>query len=81
MSTVIWCPCKHVLMLACSLFRSVSVMGQWPVPQVIIYYRDIKVAWGREAIATLGKVVRSPFDWYIRRDFLSYARPYSCRSS
>ncbi|KAI0744310.1 hypothetical protein C8Q80DRAFT_1338337 [Daedaleopsis nitida] len=32
-----------------------SVCGQWPVPQVIIYYRDMKIAWGREAIAALGK--------------------------
>ena len=37
----------------------VSVTGQWPVPQVIIYYRDMKIAWGRDAIATMGKTVSS----------------------
>ncbi|RPD54427.1 hypothetical protein L226DRAFT_515499 [Lentinus tigrinus ALCF2SS1-7] len=32
-----------------------SITGQWPVPQIIVYYREMKIAWGREAIAALGK--------------------------
>ncbi|TBU24364.1 hypothetical protein BD309DRAFT_27712 [Dichomitus squalens] len=33
----------------------VSVTGHWPVPHVMVYYREIKIAWGRDAIAQMTK--------------------------
>ncbi|EJF65601.1 hypothetical protein DICSQDRAFT_166604 [Dichomitus squalens LYAD-421 SS1] len=35
--------------------RRPDSVGHWPVPHVMVYYREIKIAWGRDAIAQMTK--------------------------